>query len=221
MSCGFGLVQFRVSAHALGWSVCWLLSRTKDKLRSGEMAVSGDQWPIFLYHGYNYDHEDPWNGLFRSILLVSVGSSRTLLCMKWWSLFRRGISIYSHRRALSKKRLKPRDRVMPAFMGWPKWPPLRLRMLLPRYLTICTVTTVLYLMTSLQVRFALSSSPVFSRTDTSTDSERFYNSILDLFEDADEKEEVNDLIMWWNRYVLLLEFFVSASPGICVQTDIS
>jgi len=76
-------------------------------------------------------------------------------------------------------------------------------------------------MTSLQVRFALSSSPVFSRTDTSTDSERFYNSILDLFEDADEKEEVNDLIMWWNRYVLLLEFFVSASPGICVQTDIS
>jgi len=26
-----------------------------------------------------------------------------------------------------------------------------------------------------------------------TDSERFYNSILDLFEDVDEQQEVNDL----------------------------
>jgi hypothetical protein len=48
--------------------------RIKEKLRSGEMAVSGDQWPTFLYHGYNYDSDDPWNGLFRSILLVSVRS---------------------------------------------------------------------------------------------------------------------------------------------------
>src|SRR6202142_3472604 len=47
-------------------------SRIKEKLRSGEMAVSGDQWPIFLYQGYSYDTEDPWNGLFRSALLVSV-----------------------------------------------------------------------------------------------------------------------------------------------------
>jgi hypothetical protein len=36
------------------------------------MGVSGDQWPIFLYHGFFYDSEDPWNGLFRSTLLVSV-----------------------------------------------------------------------------------------------------------------------------------------------------
>jgi hypothetical protein len=36
------------------------------------LAVAGDQWPIFLYYGYNYDHEDPWNGLFRSSILVSV-----------------------------------------------------------------------------------------------------------------------------------------------------
>jgi hypothetical protein len=46
--------------------------RTKEKLRSGEMAVTGDQWPIFLYHGYSYDPEDPWSGLFRSSILVSV-----------------------------------------------------------------------------------------------------------------------------------------------------
>jgi hypothetical protein len=52
---------------------------------------------------------------------------------------------------------------------------------------------------SFQVRFALTSSPVFSRTDTVTDSERFYNSILDIFEDPDEKQEVDDLVVWWNR----------------------
>jgi len=34
--------------------------------------VAGDQWPIFLYADYTYDPEDPWNGLLRSGLLVSV-----------------------------------------------------------------------------------------------------------------------------------------------------
>jgi hypothetical protein len=47
------------------------------------------------------------------------------------------------------------------------------------------------------------SSPVFSRTDTTTDSETFYSSILDLFDDQDEHEEVKELLAWWNRLVLL------------------
>ena len=51
----------------------------------------------------------------------------------------------------------------------------------------------------LQVRFALSSSPVFSRTDTVTDSEFFYNLVVDLLEDENEREEVSDLLKWWNR----------------------
>jgi hypothetical protein len=50
-----------------------------------------------------------------------------------------------------------------------------------------------------QVQFALSSSPIFSWSDLATDSEQFYDSILDLFEDVDEQEEVNDLLAWWNR----------------------
>ena len=52
-----------------------------------------------------------------------------------------------------------------------------------------------------QVRFALSSSPVFSRTDIVTDSERFYNSILELLDDPMEKQEVEALLTWWNRLV--------------------
>jgi len=46
--------------------------RIKEKLRSGELTTSGDEWPVFLYHGYSCDPNDPWNGLFRSALLVKV-----------------------------------------------------------------------------------------------------------------------------------------------------
>ena len=55
----------------------------------------------------------------------------------------------------------------------------------------------------LQARFALTSAQVFSRTDLITDSERFYTRILDLLGDPDEKDEVNQLLMWWNRYEVL------------------
>ena len=44
----------------------------KNKLKSGEMMVAGDQWLIFIYEGYSYDPEDPWTGLLHSSLLVTV-----------------------------------------------------------------------------------------------------------------------------------------------------
>ena len=34
-----------------------------------------------------------------------------------------------------------------------------------------------------------------------TNSNWFYNSILELFDDIEEQEEVRELIEWWNRYV--------------------
>jgi hypothetical protein len=46
--------------------------RVKEKLRNGEITVAGDNWPVFLYHGYIYNKDDPWNGLFRSSLLITV-----------------------------------------------------------------------------------------------------------------------------------------------------
>ena len=55
----------------------------------------------------------------------------------------------------------------------------------------------------LQACFALTSVQVFSRTDLITDSEHFYTSILDLLSDLDEKDEVNQLLMWWNRCEVL------------------
>lgn len=51
--------------------------RTKAQLKSGEMAVPGDHWPIFLYANYTYDPEEPWKGLFRSRLLVMV----SIICL--------------------------------------------------------------------------------------------------------------------------------------------
>ena len=50
----------------------YMTCRIKEKLRSGEMLIPGDQWPVFLYAGYQYDPEDPWKGLFRSSLLICV-----------------------------------------------------------------------------------------------------------------------------------------------------
>jgi hypothetical protein len=50
----------------------------------------------------------------------------------------------------------------------------------------------------IQARFALSSSSVFCRSDTSTDSERFYDTVLEFLDHLDEKDDVNDLLLWWN-----------------------
>jgi anti-sigma-K factor RskA len=48
------------------------------------------------------------------------------------------------------------------------------------------------------------SAQVFSRTDLVMDSERFYNTIIELLNDPEEKEEVNQLILWWNRQIFPL-----------------
>ncbi|KAG2052940.1 hypothetical protein BDR06DRAFT_972626 [Suillus hirtellus] len=50
----------------------WDDTDTKQKLQSSELAVSGDQWPLFVYANEAYDSEDPWSGLLRSHLLVNA-----------------------------------------------------------------------------------------------------------------------------------------------------
>lgn len=46
--------------------------RTKKLLKSGQMAIIGDQWPNFVYAANGFDPNAPWNGLLRSEILVSV-----------------------------------------------------------------------------------------------------------------------------------------------------
>jgi hypothetical protein len=50
-----------------------------------------------------------------------------------------------------------------------------------------------------KVHFVLSSPAVFSRTDTTTNSKHFYNSVLEYFGDVDEQDEVHELLTWWNQ----------------------
>jgi hypothetical protein len=45
---------------------------TRAKLVSGEMSVSGNQWPLLVYADLQYDPDDPWSGLFRNQILVWV-----------------------------------------------------------------------------------------------------------------------------------------------------
>ncbi|KAG2145008.1 hypothetical protein BD769DRAFT_1625523 [Suillus cothurnatus] len=61
-----------------------------------------------------------------------------------------------------------------------------------------TIASIAYIAT--QVQFALTSSLMFLRTDTATDSETFYHSLFDLLEDTDKSKEVNELLVWWNQY---------------------
>jgi hypothetical protein len=51
-----------------------------------------------------------------------------------------------------------------------------------------------------------------------TDSERFYNSILELLEDPEEKEEIEVLLQWWNRYVSIISRILALTLP---QTDFS
>ncbi|KAF8451069.1 hypothetical protein L210DRAFT_817920, partial [Boletus edulis BED1] len=37
--------------------------------------------------------------------------------------------------------------------------------------------------------------------DLVTDLEHFYNSIIDLLQDPDKKDEVEPLLTWWNRQI--------------------
>ncbi|KAG1865658.1 hypothetical protein C8R48DRAFT_747708 [Suillus tomentosus] len=124
----------------------WSNVETKESLKSGETAVRGDQWPIFLYAGYGFKH------VFTSPSSVDKEPKAT-----------RSGNAYLHG------------------------------------MKSVTRGSLAYIAT--QVRFSLSSSSVFSRTDTVTDSENFYHSILDLLEDPYESEEVGELMMWWTRRV--------------------
>ncbi|KAJ3499963.1 hypothetical protein NMY22_g19426 [Coprinellus aureogranulatus] len=45
------------------------------------------------------------------------------------------------------------------------------------------------------------SGSVFSRTDKATDSEFFYNLIIEVLEDPDEYVEVVELLRWWNQQI--------------------
>ena len=75
-----------------------------------------------------------------------------------------------------------------------------------------------WLVSTDQLRFALSSASVFCRSDASTDSERFYISVLEFLDDPAEKTEVDVLLNWWDWYdIHYLYIDCAADPAFCSQ----
>ena len=176
--------------------------RVKEKLRTGELTIAGDQWPIFLYDTYKFDEDDPWHGLLRSGILLKVH----ILPYSSPSLLIKDVSDLQTHFHITKLR-RPRGKGHPLWKCSHPWNDT----CYPSLNSLCCdagnragnkTKAPLLSDISLQARFALSSSPVFTRSDTVTDSERFYTSILDLLEDPDEVKEVGDLLAWWDRLVI-------------------
>ncbi|KAH6885583.1 hypothetical protein BKA70DRAFT_1444974 [Coprinopsis sp. MPI-PUGE-AT-0042] len=68
-----------------------------------------------------------------------------------------------------------------------------------------TIPSIAYIAT--QVRKSLPrglKGHIFSRSDTITDSERFYNSLISLMEDPEEQAEVKVLLRWWDSQIFPL-----------------
>ncbi|KJA21687.1 hypothetical protein HYPSUDRAFT_140274 [Hypholoma sublateritium FD-334 SS-4] len=137
----------------------------QQKLRSGELTVSGDQWPIFLYTSCKYDDDNPWKGLLQSSLLIKT----------FKHIFTSPSSVEREAKATRSGNARIHG------------------------MTQVTRASIAY--TATQARFALCASSMFNRNDTVTDSERFYNSILEILEHPDETVEVERLLTWWNRLV--------------------
>ncbi|KAL4075226.1 hypothetical protein V8B97DRAFT_2022238 [Scleroderma yunnanense] len=64
-----------------------------------------------------------------------------------------------------------------------------------------TPSSITYIATQLLNINVRSDFSVFLCMDTVMDSEQFYNLLLELFEDPDEKQQVNELLVWWNRKI--------------------
>ncbi|KAN0076869.1 hypothetical protein V8E55_010724 [Tylopilus felleus] len=146
----------------------WANSDIKGKLMGGQIQVSGDQWPVFLYANNTNNAEDPWNGLLRSGLLVSA----------FKHIFTSPSSVDQEPRATHSGN--------------------------PRIHGMRSVTNASIAYVAMQACFALTSAQVFSHTDLVTDSECFYNSILELLNDPEERDKVDQLLTWWNRQVFPL-----------------
>ncbi|KAJ3528944.1 hypothetical protein NMY22_g9199 [Coprinellus aureogranulatus] len=156
--------------HRTGELLCpatldWTDDSIKTQLRSGELSVTGDIWPAFLYRDLKFNADDPWEGLFKGKLLVSA----------YKHVFTSPSSVEQETRATRSGNAEIHG------------------------MKSVTIPSLAYISTL--VRFSLSSSAVFCRNDRSTDSERFYKTIIEFLESPSEEEEVGDLLKWWNQRV--------------------
>ncbi|TEB28913.1 hypothetical protein FA13DRAFT_1632890, partial [Coprinellus micaceus] len=143
----------------------WKDDKIRRDLASGALVPTGDLWPRFLYRYFEYNPKEPWEGLFRSSLLVKA----------YKHIFTSPSSVHG---AASKATRSSNARI--------------------HRMTSVTIPSIAYIAT--QVRFTLNDAGSFCRSaHAGTDSELFYNLIVELLEDEKEGVEVADLLMWWNQ----------------------
>ncbi|KAG9309380.1 hypothetical protein JVU11DRAFT_10630 [Chiua virens] len=180
---GHGFNHERTGALLCPVGLDWSNAETRNKLVNGQIQVAGDKWPVFLYANYSYNPEDPWNGLLRSGLLISVHILRPFnFAILGLSPSDRHSNIFLLPQALLIKNQRQHDQEMHVF-------------------TVCGL--------SLRHR----SPMLLPRLASHLHSECFYNSILELLFDPDEKEEVDQLLLWWNWQVFPLYADIEHVPS--------
>ena len=172
--------------------------------------MCGDQWPTLLYLG-TYDPMDPWNGLLCNNILVKV-SNLVNIYQLLDSLWPSGIQVHFHIAQFSQcggQGNLIRQCSYPQYGMCNMW---------VNHAHCYSGNLYIYMLTAtnnqpysvLKVQFALLSSSVFSCTNKICDSKQFYNSLLELLYDADEQKEVEELLIWWNRWVVVKLYFLYA-----------
>ncbi|TEB28677.1 hypothetical protein FA13DRAFT_1755807 [Coprinellus micaceus] len=144
----------------------WKDPKIRRDLQSGNLVPAGDLWPRFLFQGFRCNPKDPWEGLFRSSLLLKV---------RYIARLSPPLVITECAKATRSSNARIHG------------------------MSSVTIPSIAYIAT--QVRFALSSQATFSRTDLITDSEHFYNLVIELLKDPDEHVETTELLKWWNQQV--------------------
>ncbi|KAM5534199.1 hypothetical protein V8D89_012106 [Ganoderma adspersum] len=161
----------------------WEDPNIKSSLKAGTMAVHSDQWPIFLYMNGFYDPERPWLGFLCGRLLVNVVLYDLTDCH---GVFTSPSSVNDSGRSTKSSNA--------AIHGMIK----------------VTVASITYIATI--VRFALGSRATFTRRDTMTDSRVFYNVLWAFLNHPNERENVNELLAWWNEQVFPYALASSRAP---------
>ncbi|PIL33183.1 hypothetical protein GSI_04633 [Ganoderma sinense ZZ0214-1] len=84
-------------------------------------------------------------------------------------------------------------------------------------MTKVTPASIVYVTTL--VRFALGTRATFARNDTTADYQSFYNLLLSVLAHPAERENVNDLLSWWNKQVFLN--FVASSFALTANSPLA
>ncbi|KZP09674.1 hypothetical protein FIBSPDRAFT_759607, partial [Athelia psychrophila] len=170
----------------------WKDDKIRKGLESGELAVPGEHWPMFVYAGYIYDSTQPLLGLFKSVILVSVSPYRQATNKH---IFTSPSSVDHEPKATRSRNARMNG------------------------MNEVTFASIAYVAT--MVCFNMSSSAGFSRTDYDyvTDSEKFYKTVMELFNDTRARTRMNELKTWWN--IKIFPGRATASGPILTDTPLA